>query len=103
MVRKGKLEIVKVEIQASEDDADRRVERMASRDSGIIVRCYSAIERRVGAANVRNGFRVELGFYTGFAEDEDGALGWGERNNTRDVDCGAVRGAENFVLLEFRS
>lgn len=39
----------------------------------------------------------------GFAEDEDGAFGWGEVEDAGCVDCGAVGGAEDFVLCFFLS
>ena len=45
-----------------------------------------------------DGFGVEFGFDAGFAKDEDGAGGWGEREDAGDVDCGAVGGAKDFVL-----
>lgn len=98
MVCEGELKVVEMEIKANEDDANRGVECMAARDVDIIVRGDGVVEIRIGATYVRNGFRVKLGFYPGFAEDEDGALGGGKRQDTRNVDCGAVRGAKNFVL-----
>lgn len=44
-------------------------------------------------------FRVEFVLDAGFAQDEDGALALGEGEDARDVDGGAVGGAEDFVLL----
>ena len=35
----------------------------------------------------------------GFAEDEDGAFGGGEVEDAGGVNCGAVGGAEDFVLF----
>lgn len=35
----------------------------------------------------------------GFAKDEDGVFGGGEVEDAGGVDCGAVGGAENFVLF----
>lgn len=37
----------------------------------------------------------------GFAEDKDGAFGGGEVEDAGGVDCGAVGGAEDFVLFLF--
>lgn len=57
-----------------------------------------ALEGGIGAADVGDGFAVEFGLYALFAEDEDGFLcGW-EGEDARDVDCGAVGGAEDVVL-----
>lgn len=38
---------------------------------------------------------------TGFAEDEDGAFGGGQVKDAGGVNCGAVGGAEDFVLFFF--
>lgn len=43
-------------------------------------------------------FAVEFGFDSFFAEDEDGFAGGGKGEDARDVDCGAVGGAEDVVL-----
>ena len=57
-----------------------------------------ALEGGISAADVGDGFAVEFGFDAGFAEDEDGFLGGREGEDARDVDCGAVGGAEDIVL-----
>ena len=57
-----------------------------------------ALQGGIGAADVGDGFAVELGFYTFFAEDEDGFAGGGEGEDAGYVDCGAVGGAEDVVL-----
>ena len=43
-------------------------------------------------------FAVQFGFDAAFAEDVDGFFVRGEFQNARDVDCGAVGGAEDFIL-----
>lgn len=58
-----------------------------------------ALEGGIGAADVGDGFAVEFGFYTFFAEDEDGFLCGREGEDARDVDRGAVGGAEDVVLV----
>ena len=61
-----------------------------------------ALEGGIGAADVGDGFAVEFGFDAGFTEDEDGFLCGREGEDARDVDCGAVGGAED-VVLDIRS
>lgn len=43
-------------------------------------------------------FAIQFGFDAGFAEDIDGFFVCGEFQDARDVDCGAVGGAEDFIL-----
>ena len=47
---------------------------------------------------MRDVFAIQFGFDAGFAEDVDGFFVCGEFQDARDVDCGAVGGAEDFIL-----
>lgn len=89
-----------MEVQSGQDDADGRVESVARRDGGVVCRGYGTIVGRVGAADVRDGFGIEFGFDPAFANDKDLVLGRGEGEDTRNVNCGAVCGAKDFVLAE---
>lgn len=97
-MRERELEVVDVEIQPCEHDSDGGIERIAGCDGDIVRGGDGAVESRVRAADVRDGFGVELGFDAGLAEDEDGAAVRGQGEDAGDVDCGAVGGAEDFVL-----
>lgn len=99
MVRQTQLQVVEVEIQAAQHDADTGVEGIARGDGGVVGRGHVAQQGGVGAADVGDLFRVEFVLDAGFAEDEDGAFARGEGEDARDVDGGAVGGAEDFVLL----
>lgn len=99
MVGEGEFEVGEVEVEAAEDDADGGVEGGAVGDGDVVGWGDGAVEGRVGAADVGDGFGVEFGFDAGFAQDEDGAFVGGEGQNARDVDCGGVGGAEDFVLV----
>ena len=57
-----------------------------------------ALQGGISAADVGDGFAVQFGFYTFFAEDEDCFPCGREGEDARDVDCGAVGGAEDVVL-----
>lgn len=97
-MRECELEVVDVEVQPGEHDSDGGVERVTGGDGDVVCGGDGAVEMRVGAADVRDGLGVELGFDAGFAEDEDGAAGRGQGEDAGDVDRGAVGGAEDFVL-----
>lgn len=99
MVRQTELQIVEMEIQAAQNDADAGVEGLARGDGPVVAWGHVAEQGGVGAADVGDVFRVEFVLDAGFAEDEDGALALGEGEDARDVDGGAVGGAEDFVLL----
>ena len=47
---------------------------------------------------MRNTLAVEFGFDAFFAEDVDGSLVCREFQDARDVDCGTVGGAKDFIL-----
>ena len=98
MVRETQLQVVEMEIQAAQHDPDAGVEGFARGDGGVVGRGDVAQEGRVGAADVGDVFRVELGFDASFAEDEDGAFGGWEGEDAGYVDGGAVGGAEDFAL-----
>ena len=98
MVRQTQLQVVEVEIQTAQHDADAGVEGIARGDGGVVGRGDVTEEGGVGAADVGDVFRVEFVLDAGFAEDEDGACAQGEGEDARDVDGGAVGGAEDFVL-----
>ena len=87
-----------MEVQSGQDDTNGRIEGFARSDGGVISGLHVAAEGGICTANVGDVFGVEFGFNAGFTEDEDGALGRGQRKDARDVDCGAVGGAEDFVL-----
>ena len=99
MVRQTQLQVIEVEVQTAEHDADGGVEGGARGDGGVVGRGDGAEEGGVRAADVADLFRVEFLLDAGFAEDEDGPRVWGEGEDPRDVDCGAVGGAEDFVLF----
>lgn len=98
MVCEGVLAVAGVEVESREDDADGGVEGCAGGDGGVVGWGERFKETAVGAADVGDGFGIELGFDSGFAEDEDGAFVRREGQDARDVDCCAVGGAEDFVL-----
>jgi hypothetical protein len=88
-----------VEVQTAEHDADVRVQQAAIRNGGEVARLVEvATQRGVGAADVGDAFGGEFLLYAAFAENEDFVLGAGEFEDARDVDGGAVGGAEDFVL-----
>ena len=100
MVRQAELQIIDMEVQTGEDDANGGVEGGARGNGGVVGGGHVAAEGRVGAADVGDGFGGELGFDAGFAEDVDGVVASGEGEDAGDVDCGAVGGAEDFFLFE---
>ena len=67
------FQVVEVVVEADEDDADGGVERGAGCEGVVVGGLDLAPQGRVRAADVGDGFRVELGLDAGFAEDEDGA------------------------------
>lgn len=85
-------------VQAYQDDADGGIEGFAGSDRCVILGDDGAVVGRIGAADVGDGFGGEFGFDAGLAEDEDGVAGGGEGEDAGDVDCGAVGGAEDFIL-----
>ena len=69
----------------------------------VVVRVFAETEAGVGgtvcgvgAADVRDAFRVEFFFEAGFADDVDLLVG-GEAHDGGDVDGGGVGGAEDLV------
>ena len=102
VVRESEFEVIDVEVETYEDDADFRVEGGTGCYFDVVGRGDGAAERGVGAADVWDGEGGEFGFDTGFADDEDFGMGWWEVQDTRDVDCGGVGGAEYFFLQGVR-
>ena len=98
MVREREFQVVDVEVQAYEDDADGGVQAGAGGDGGVVFWGDVAAEGGICATDIGVGFGSEFGFDAGFAEDEDGAFGGGKGEDAGDVDCGAVGGAEDFLL-----
>lgn len=77
MVRKCQLEVVDVEVQTDEDDADLRVEErggVALRDVLVVFGGDIAAVGRVGAADEGDVLRGEFLFDAGFADYKDFAL-----------------------------
>jgi len=64
VVCEGEFEVVDMEVEAGEDDADFWVEktRVPRRDLGVVRRRHVAPILRVAAADVGDVFAVEFGF-----------------------------------------
>ena len=52
MVRQAELQIIDMEVQTGEDDANGRVESRTGGDGGVVGGGHVAAEGRVGAADV---------------------------------------------------
>ena len=96
MVRQRELVVIQVVIQPAQHHSDGGIERRAGRDVGVVLRLHRALERRVGAADVRDAVGVELGLDAGLADDEDGGFRGRGLQDEGDVGRGAVGGAEDF-------
>lgn len=99
LVAERQLQVVDVEVEAGEDDADLRVQQRAVGDAGKVLRADVAAEGRVGAADEVDALGAELGLDAGLADDEDLALALGELEDAGDVDGGGVGGAEDVLDL----
>ena len=98
MVRVRQFEIVDVEIQAAEHDADFFIQRLSGSDGGVVLGRDGALVGRIRAADAGDAFRGQLGLDAGFAQDEDFALRGREGEDAGDVDGGGVGGGEDVVL-----
>ena len=98
MVAQAEFQVIDVEVQTAEDDADGGVEGGATGDGVVVGGCDGAAEGGVRAAGVGEGFGGEFGFDAGFAEDEGFVFLGRQGEDAGDVDCGAVGGGEYFVL-----
>ena len=88
MIRQRKLQVVEVEIQAAEDDANGGVKGAAVGDGLVVFGVDVSTEGWVGAADVRDGLGLKFLLDARFAEDKDFVLvGW-EREDAGDVDRG---------------
>lgn len=67
MVCERVLAVAGVEVEAGEDDADGGVEACTGGDGWVVGWGEGFKEAAVGAADVGDGFGVELGFDAGFA------------------------------------
>ena len=94
--RVRELEVVDVEVEAGEHDADGRVEQAAVGEAGPVRGRDVPTEGGVGAAEEGDVFAAELVLDAGFAEDKDFVFGGGEGEDARDVDGGGVGGAEDL-------
>ena len=99
-VRDRVLEVAGVEVQGRQHDGYVRVEQggVGGGEGGEVGGRGGAAERGVGAADVRDAGGGELVLDARLAEDEDFVVRRGEAQDARDVDGGAVAGAEDFVL-----
>ena len=102
VVRDRQLQVVDVEIQTAEHDADRGVDQLGIRagDQAVVFRGDVSPEGGVGAADEGYVLRLQFGFDPAFAQDEDfRSRGVVVRLLGQDagyVDGGGVGGAEDL-------
>jgi hypothetical protein len=94
----GGFEVVHVVVEACEHDGDVFVKGFTAGNAVEVFLLDVAAEGWVGAADVGDAFGLEFLLHAAFAHYVDFVLGRLELEDAGDVDCGAVGGAEDFVL-----
>lgn len=95
----GDLEVVEVEVEAGEDDADLGVEQGAVGEAAEVVGRHVPAVALIGAAQEPDPFGLELLLDAALTDDEDLVLARGGLEDAGYVDGGGVGGAEDVLDL----
>jgi hypothetical protein len=98
MIGSSQLEVIDVEVQTTEYDPDRWIERFLGGDLDIVRGLDISAKGRVRSTDEANTFRPEFRFYARFSDDEYSSPVRRKLENTGNVDCSRIGGAKDFFL-----